>query len=322
MAQSFLDSIFWLHWMPASIMSGWGLHFISHFWLESLQLLGMKESLASTHQQQMDEQTEWANRVVDQHLLTSIRMTDFPPFLGQVWSNLDHFSTHQGPFYTNYRFHFYSYPILPTVSPTLTDAGLVTQMQHIHKDLKGHLQQGKEVYKNYVDKYHTEVASFRVRVKIWLCIWHLSTTCFCTKLEYQHLGPYPVTMVIILVAFCRQLYKSIQVYSIFHIFLLEPCTENPFVGHFTLSLPFVLGQWHEEFIVKEILDSQRMQGKPHYLNNWENYGPADWLREAMKNLYAWPIIWIISLNPVTRPDKISGPHQYPSENQDNSPLRL
>lgn len=68
-ASLFMDIIGKIHVLPQSLVSDRDPLFISKFWQELFQLSGTQLRMSSAYHPQSDGQTEFMNRIIEQHLL-------------------------------------------------------------------------------------------------------------------------------------------------------------------------------------------------------------------------------------------------------------
>jgi len=64
-----MDIIGKIHVLPQSLVSDRDPLFISKFWQELFQLSGTQLRMSSAYHPQSDGQTEFMNRIIEQHLL-------------------------------------------------------------------------------------------------------------------------------------------------------------------------------------------------------------------------------------------------------------
>lgn len=90
-AQTFLDNVFKLHGMPATITSDRDPIFLSMFWQELFTLQGVQLQRSTAYHPQTDRQTEVVNRTLETYLryFCSDSPTDWPHYLplAEWWYN-------------------------------------------------------------------------------------------------------------------------------------------------------------------------------------------------------------------------------------------
>ena len=106
----FLDNIYCIHGFLDEIVFDRGTQFVSNFWRELFQILGVKINLCTTYYTQTDGQTERVNQVLEQYLCCTINYQqdnggDLLPLAEFAYNNTEHSSTKQTPFFSNYGHH-------------------------------------------------------------------------------------------------------------------------------------------------------------------------------------------------------------------------
>jgi hypothetical protein len=71
-----------------------------------------------------------------------------------------------------------------------------------------------------------------------------------------------------------------RLYLVFYISLLEPAPENAKIA----TNIQIEEESEDEYKVEEILDRQRISGKPHYLVKWKGYDTSENTWEPIENL--------------------------------------
>ena len=91
------------------------------------------------------------------------------------------------------------------------------------------------------------------------------------------MGPYPITVIIGLRAYCLALPGNMKIYPVFHVNLLEPAArDDPIPGHVAPEPPPVEIEGSPEWEVLEILDSRRYRRQLQYLVRWTGYDEPTW----------------------------------------------
>ena len=174
-------------------------------------------------------------------------------------------------------------------------------MQQIRTRLIEHLRQAQVDYQKFADRHRQAAPSFEVGDLVWLLRRDLPTKRPCAKLDYRRLGPFRIVEQVNNVAYRLELPASVRLHPVFHVSLLEPYEANTIPGRVPPPPPPLEVDDHEEFEVREILDSRISRHKLYYLVDWEGYSPSDRTWEPAENL-------------VNAPEKVAAFHQrYPDK---------
>ena len=130
---------------------------------------------------------------------------------------------------------------------------------------------------------------FRVGSKVWLKTSNLKSDRPSKKLDYKYVGPFMILEQVNELAFKLKLPKTMEVYDVFHVDLLEPYIDNSIPGRLPVPEPPVIvndseDSEHEEFIVEKVLDKRLKYKKVEYLVHWKNYTITDRTWEPAANL--------------------------------------
>ena len=85
-------------------------------------------------------------------------------------------------------------------------------------------------------------------------------------------------------AFKLELPPQMKIHPVFHESLLRPYWTNTILGHTQPPPPRVEIDGHEEYILKEILDSRIRRTKLEYYIDWEGYLPSERTWEPAENV--------------------------------------
>ncbi|MBW0567094.1 hypothetical protein O181_106809 [Austropuccinia psidii MF-1] len=171
LAHLFIKNIFSKHGLPSSIVSDRGSLFVSSFWTNLCQQLNISRDLSTAYHPKTEGQTERVNQILEQYLwiYVSYHQDDWNtwiPLDELAYSNSDHSSTKQSPFFTVYGRdpHFDSIHI--TQDPP---AGKVfTKIQSVQQDFKRELEVSINMFKRYADKSRASPPVFNPGDMLWL----------------------------------------------------------------------------------------------------------------------------------------------------------
>ncbi|ELR08018.1 hypothetical protein GMDG_02856 [Pseudogymnoascus destructans 20631-21] len=107
MAQLFIEWIYRFGHTPESIVSDRGPQFVSSFWQEFCQIIGIKIKLSTAYHKQTDGQTEIMNRYIDQRLRPFVshyqgNWSELIPIMDHVQMTLPHASIGMTPYRLKY----------------------------------------------------------------------------------------------------------------------------------------------------------------------------------------------------------------------------
>ena len=298
----FQDNVFRLHGFPSNIVSDRGTLFTSEFWLEVTSLLGIQLLHSTAYHQQTNGQSERVIQCLKDYLRIYInyQQNDWIKYISSAefaYNNAIHSSTQMSPFRANYNFEF-SLGGLQCVSPKLKISkeggklkalNSVSQLQEVHAELTQNIETARKNYKLQADKLRMDMPKFRVGSKVWLKTSNLKSDRPSKKLDYKYVGPFMILEQVNELAFKLKLPKTMQVYDVFHVDLLEPYIDNSIPVRLPVPEPPDIvndseDSEHEEFIVEKVLDKRLKYKKVEYLVHWKNYTITDRTWEPAANL--------------------------------------
>ena len=285
-AQLYLQHVFKHHGLPDDIVSDRGPQFVSKFTTKLLESLNIKGNKSTAYHPQSDGQTERVNQVLEQYLriFCDYQQDDWfrlLPLAEFTYNNAQHTSTKTSPFYANYGYHprctlkVTSSDDDRTVNPAAEN--LLEKLKTIHSDLREHLQAAQTAYKAQYDKHVKDTPSYKVGDLVWLSRKNINTTRPTKKFDYRRLGLYKILEVIreSKLAFKLELPHQMKIHPVFHASLLHPYRPNTIPGRTQPPPPHVEIEGHEEYEVKEILDSRIRRNRLEYYIDWEGYLPSE-----------------------------------------------
>ena len=295
-ARLFLRHVFSKHGLPEAITSDRGPQFVSNFWRELCQSLGVEQRLSSAFHPQTDGQSERTNRDLEQYLRAYVNYAqsdwvEWLPLAEFAINNHVSDSTRVTPFYANHGRHprftiDTSRPSKAQSTPAKLDEAaakeFASRMKDIHEALTEELTLAQEVQAETANQRRT-FWKYVEGDQVFINTQNIRSTRPSKKLDYKFIGPYPITKAINEVTYRVDLPKDLQIHDTFHCSLLQPASE-PLDGQVVPPPPPVVisrdNQEQEEYEVKEILDS-RIKGRAkqfEYRVRWTGYDDITWER--------------------------------------------
>jgi hypothetical protein len=281
-AQLFIDHVFRLHGTPDEIISDRGPQFASKFWKTFFEQLSTNIKLSTAFHPQTDGQSERTNQTLEQYLRCFIdyQQTNWHKLLTFAefsYNNTEHSSLKCSPFFANYGYN-------PSLDVNVKENGesiapsaqeWARHIQKVHQELGVILESAKERMKFFADKKRQPAPIYKIGDMVWLRRKNITTARNINKLDFRHLGPFPITRVINKVAYEIKLPVNMRIHNVFHVSLLEQYIKNTIVGRIPIPPPPVIIDDQVEYEVQEVLDI-RFRGKTvEYLVRWKNFGPND-----------------------------------------------
>jgi hypothetical protein len=253
--------------MPEEIVSDRDTRFISAFWKLLIGLIDTRQAVSTAFYPQTDRQTERTNQTLEQYLQYYInyRQTNWVRLLPVVqfaWYSVSGKTFKTTLFYTNYS-------IEPRPYREPKEFGSIAEYTRID------IEQIKNLYNLLVIdiKFFAERIAFytnRKRLKgprlkrgdkVYLLQQNIQTTRPSNKLDYKKLGPFVIDQVLKPVNYKLRLPDYIQIYSVFHISLLEPAPANTK----TIVPKLLTKEDNQEYKVERVIDYSNTNNERQYL---------------------------------------------------------
>ena len=244
-ASLFMDIVGRLHGMPRSIVSDRDPLFVSKFWKELFSLSGTKLCLSSACHPQFDEQTEVANRIIEQYLRAFVHQN--PSQWGHylLWAEWSyntscHSATGVTPFEVTFSRKPPNFPhyVTGTAKVDAVD-DMLSQKEKVFALLRRKLTKAQTRMKEVADKHRRELefaVGDWVLVKLRPQRQTLVSDTTYSKLTKRYYGPFRITARMGKVAYQLQLPIHSRIHNVFHISLLKPyVTGEP--PHVSAELP-------------------------------------------------------------------------------------
>ena len=244
-AKVFMENVYKLHGLPASITSDRDPVFLSRFWKELFSIQGVNLHYSTAYHPQTDGQTEIVNKGIKHYLRC---MTgDIPnqwarwlPLVEWWYNTIYHSATKMTPYEIVYGFppsiHIPYFPRDSTVASV--DEYLSTKEEVINR-VRGHLQVAQNRMIISANKKRSDM-SFEVKDYVYLKLQPYRQQSISRrssqKLAAKYYGPYQVIAKVGTVAYKLDLPTSSMIHPVFHVSQLKKHVGNQIVQR---SLPVI-----------------------------------------------------------------------------------
>ena len=187
-----------------------------------------------------------------------------------------HSSTNSSPFRTLYAYdpEWMTHPGAQTAEvPTADERAEL--LKEIHSETKASIQIAAERMKRHYDRGVAEAPKFDIGEEVWLDAKNVLTTQPSRKLADKRLGPFKVIAKVGPLDYRLELPPTMKIHPVFHVELLYKRPTDCIEGRAQEPPPPVEVAGHEEYEVKDILDSRMHRGKLQYQVKWLGYSPAE-----------------------------------------------
>lgn len=305
----FVWHVWRLHDLFTTVISDQDTQFVSDFWKHLTKRLGIQSRLLIIYYSETDGQTENINMILEQYLCVYVGYLQDDWY---EWLSLAEFAmnqtqfktTHILLFFANYGFHpqMRFEPVPTEQKPATHDANdFALTMEAIVSHLHSEMMAAQARQEEYANRSRNPALRYWVGDLIWLNTKNIRTLRPKKKLDWKHIGPFPVTKVISPYSYCLELPATICIHSVFHVSLLHPAYQNHVSGQNSDPSPPIEVKDHNKWKVKEVVnffwDHQGCKGHPQlkYLVKWAGYNeptvsPAEYLenaQDAVHTFHCW-----------------------------------
>ena len=243
LAMTFAREVWRLHGLPSDIVSDRGSVFISGFWKELMEHLGVDLNLSTAFHPQTDGQTERINQVLEGYLrhYSNFQQDDWAdllPLAEHAYNTATSESTKVLPFFANYGFN----PETQWVKPMATDPSkgdwtnpaaekLLQRWQNIWSFLQDNILQAQERMARYYNQRAQRQPPLKPGDLVMVNMNNMRTNRPSKKLDHKRLGPVKILEAVGKRAFRVQLPPEDRNHPVFHVSELEPYCQSTIEGH-------------------------------------------------------------------------------------------
>ena len=294
LAWLYLKEVFRLHGLPLSIISDRGPQFISEFWKALMKRLKIDVKLSTAFHPQTDGKSERINAITEQYIRAycSYLQDDWVD-----WLPIAEFCGNSGysePIKTNAFLANYGYNprmgfesiTTPKDRPQVVNAAVfINRIHQIHDYIGTQIKEAQLHQETYKNRHRIPAPNYKKGDLVYLSTRNLRTQRPSQKLDWKHIGPYPIEEVISPYAYKLKLPATARIHPVFHTSLLSLSADDPYKDQVQEPPPPVEIEGKEEFEVEDIVDSLIKRKKLYYKVKWVGYdAPTTEPYEFVKHL--------------------------------------
>jgi len=287
LAHAFIKEVVSRHGLPEEILSDRDKLFTSKFWTAVTAMLGAKRKLSTSFHPQTNGGNERMNQVVETYLRSYVNYqqnnwVELLPMAQFSYNSSTTETTLVTPFYANFGYEPVAYR-----EPGMTDVDnqlarvQVDKIKNLHQQLAEELQFVTERNAHYYNKRRSQEPTLKEGDKVYLVRKNINTKRPSDKLDHKKLGPFKIKRVKGPLNYELALPKTMNIYPVFHISLLEKAPQGAPPAPLTEIQPL---NPNAEYEVETILDCKYVSNKVKYLIKWKDYPQSENTWEPKQNL--------------------------------------
>jgi hypothetical protein len=296
LAITFAKEVWRLHGLPSDIVSDRGSLFISSFWKELMEHLGVELNLSTAFHPQTDGQTERVNQTLETYLrhfsnFQQDDWTDLLPMAEYAYNTAVSEATKVSPFFANYGFNpetQWAEESDPSEMEWSNPASekLLVRFQKIWSYLQDNIVDAQQRMAKYYNQKAQKQPMFKTGDLVMVNMKNMKTKRPSKKLDHKKLGPVKVVEKIGKRAFRVELPPQAKNHPVFHVSELEPYRQSKTDGRHQPPPPVEEIEGESNYVVESIGKSRlnKSRKRVEYLVFWEGYPPEEATWEPFENL--------------------------------------
>lgn len=301
LARVFISRVYALHGTPDTILSDRGTQFISEFWHQLSDRLGITLKHSSAFHPETDGQTERVNAQLEQYLRAFMSFhqddwVDWLPLAEFASNNVASESTGVSPFFANYGFHPSlgtepTKPCPPDRTPQqkkefLKANNIADRFDRILTQLKALAAQSARRYEENANESREDAPRYTVGQEVFIDTRNMKTNRPMKKGDDKWAGPYKILEVYPR-ACALELPEGMRIFPVFHNSLLRPKSpglglpgqeqineaESKNIKGRVLERDDETGEIVQKWYFDKLLDCHNEDGL-HYLVKWRDHKPT------------------------------------------------
>ena len=227
LAYAFIKEVVSQHRLPEEILSDRDKLFTSKFWIAVTSLLGTKRKLSTAFHPQTNSGNERMNQVIETYLHSYINYqqnnwVELLPLAQFAYNSSETETTFVILFFANFGYEPIAYrePGTPEVDNQLARV-TVDKIRDLHKELAEELQFVAERNAHYYNQRCSQEPTLKEGDKVYLVRKNINTKRPSDKLDHKKLRPFKIKQVKRLLNYKLALPKTMNIFPVFHISLLE-----------------------------------------------------------------------------------------------------
>ncbi len=198
MTQTFVQHFYWAHELFITIVSNWGIQFVSSLWKRVCQLLKIVQRMFTAYHSETDRVTEQMNQNVELyiHMFFNYSQNNWASLLLMtelVINNHDFVSTEVSFFFLSHEYHMKPLQLLKKLKPVQSAKSsvqkadqIVWKMKEVTEWAQMTMTVTQQIQKEVMNQKTQQSYDFKKEDKIWLNLKNIHMNCLCKKFDAKN----------------------------------------------------------------------------------------------------------------------------------------